>query len=148
MRNWFMVAVVSVCGLTLVVTADGSDLPAGPIHDRHELMEGIGADAKAIGGAAKIGDKAAASAAATRMQVAAKKIPDLFPKGSVHDNSRAKPEIWENWDRFVELAKDLENAAGGVVKVAAEGGELGATLGPVFATCKGCHEAFRVPEEE
>ncbi len=149
MRNSLIVALVSVCGLTLVVAAGASEhLPAGPIHDRHELMEGIGADAKAIGGAAKIGDKAAAVAAATRMQSAAKKIPALFPKGSLHENSRAKPEIWENWDRFVELAKDLENAAGGVLKVAAEGGELGATLRPVFATCKGCHEAFRVPEEE
>jgi len=71
MRNWLMVAAVSACGLTLVVAAGASDLPAGPLHDRHELMEGIGADAKAIGGAAKTGDKAAAVAAATRMQAAA-----------------------------------------------------------------------------
>jgi hypothetical protein len=38
-------------------------------------------------------------------------IPDLFPKGSTDPNSRALPAIWEKWDEFVKLAKQLEDQA-------------------------------------
>ena len=149
MRKWSLIISSSLLGLGVALSAGATDvaLPAGPIHDRHELMEGIGKSAKALGEAAKAGDRAKAATAAASIQESAKKIPDLFPKGSTHPDSRAKPEIWESWDRFMELAKQLDAAAGNVVTVAEGEGELGATTGPLFATCKSCHDDFRVPEE-
>jgi cytochrome c556 len=135
-------------GTASMAYARAVDLPEGPIHDRHELMEGIGKDAKAIGGAAKSGDAAVAAAAGKRIAEAAKKIPALFPKDSTHPNSRAKPQIWENWERFVELSEELEAAATAVVTAADAGGPIGATTGPLFQTCKGCHDSFRVPDED
>ena len=42
-------------------TSDGHALAAGPIHDRHEIMEGMGLSAKAIGAALKSGKPADAA---------------------------------------------------------------------------------------
>ena len=143
-----MLAPASLLGLFLVLPAAAADLPAGPIHDRHQLMEEIGKNAKAIGEAGKAGKPQDAVEPAAKIQEAAKKIPDLFPKGSTHPESRAKPEIWDNWERFVELSKGLETTAGDVVTAAKTGGDLGAATGPLFLNCKTCHEAFRKPDEE
>jgi cytochrome c556 len=143
-----MLAPASLFGLFLALPAAAADLPAGPLHDRHELMEEIGKNAKAIGEAGKAGKPQDAVEPATKIQEAAKKIPDLFPKGSTHPESRAKPEIWDNWERFVELAKGLETTAGDVATAAKTGGDLGAAAGPLFLNCKTCHEAFRKPDEE
>src|SRR6185295_10106246 len=35
----------------------------------------------------------------------------LFPKGSVSEKSRAKPEIWEKWDEFSKLPGTVKKAA-------------------------------------
>src|SRR5262245_34052291 len=70
-------------------------LPAGPIHDRHELMESIGDHAKKIGQAVKKNDPKPIPAEADALAAAAKKINALFPPGSTHELSRAKPEIWQ-----------------------------------------------------
>jgi cytochrome c556 len=152
MRKWWMVGASVLLGLSLTVGAYADEheakLPAGPIRDRHELMEGNGADAKAIGEAMKAGDMAKVAERAAHIQAEAPKIPGLFPKGSTHPESRAKPEIWEHWDKFVQLSKDMEAAAGKVAATAKAGGNVGATTGPLFFTCKSCHDEFRVPKEE
>ena len=49
-------AVLVAWALNAASAHDASDLPAGPIRDRHELMEGIGKNAKIINEALKKGD--------------------------------------------------------------------------------------------
>jgi cytochrome c556 len=66
-------------------------LPPGPIKDRHELMEGIGKNAKKIGDALKAGDTKPIPAAADGIAASAHKIPGLFPPGSTNEKSRALP---------------------------------------------------------
>ena len=148
MRNWWTDGLLSVLGVLVAGSVVAADLPAGPIADRHELMEAIGGNAKALGGASKAGDAEAATAAAKSMLANAKKIPELFPEGSTHPDSRAKPEIWEDWEAYVAASKALETAAEGVIQAAADGGDLGAATQKVFLSCKGCHDAFRAPEKE
>jgi cytochrome c556 len=123
------------------------ELPAGPIRDRHELMEGIGDDAKAIGAAMKKDDNAAVAASAAKIQAAAAKITALFPEGSTDPKSRAKPEIWKNWAQFAADVEKLESTAGALAAAAKGGGDVKAASQAMFGACKSCHDAFRVPEK-
>ncbi len=123
-------------------------LPPGPIHDRHELMEGIGKNAKVIGDAVKSGKFKPAAGAAAKIQTSATKIVALFPQGSTHPHSRAKPEIWTNWAKFENTAKQLEATAGEVVSAARNGGDVKGAANKMFGACKTCHDDFRVPEKD
>jgi cytochrome c556 len=133
---------------TVASHADEKDLPPGPIHDRHELMEGVGDDAKAIGAATKTGKPADAVKPAEAIAAALEKFPGMFPAGSESPLSRAKPEIWTDKAKFDEKAKQGREAALALAATAKEGGDLKAASGKMFKTCKGCHESFRKPEEE
>ncbi len=43
----------------------------------------------------------------------------LFPKGSLNDKSRAKPQIWKDFSSFEAYAKSLHTAAEGLEKTSA-----------------------------
>ena len=138
-------------GLQVVSAHEAKDLPAGPIRDRHELMEGIGKNAKIIGDAlkaGKMGPESGIGPAAMEISTSAAKIPGLFPKGSTDPKSRAKPEIWTNWTKFEDNAKRLEARAAEVANEAAAGGNIAAKSQEMFAACKSCHDEFRKPEKE
>jgi cytochrome c556 len=134
--------------VTAVYAQHAEDLPAGPIRDRHELMEGIGKNAKVIGDALKSGNFSPVGDAAAKIETSAVKVPLLFPKGSTDPKSRAKPEIWDNWKKFEELAKQLHANAGELARTAKGGGDVKARANDLFATCKSCHDDFRKPEEK
>jgi len=131
-----------------------SKLPAGPIRDRHVLMHEIGDEAENINDAFNVGsegfDTSIIQRAGTAIALNAHKIPDLFPKGSTDPNSRALPAIWEKWDEFVKLAKQLEDQAQKLSEAAgAEDDEdLKAKSKTMFGTCKSCHDQFRKPEDK
>lgn len=74
----------------------------------------------------------------------------LFPEGSTGENSRAKPEIWQELEHF---ADDLDKAKGAARMVADSGAANDeAAFRKVFLqlgeTCKACHEHFRKPKKE
>lgn len=146
---------LSICligaGLSLAVVAAAheheKDLPEGPIRERHELMEGIGKNAKIIGDAMKAGDFAKIPVPANSIAEAAKKIPDLFPEGSAHPKSRAKPEVWTSPDAFAIEAKQLETTAAALAKAAQEQKNVPVAATEMFGTCKSCHNKYRIPED-
>jgi cytochrome c556 len=137
-----------VAGLITTARAHEGKRPPGPIHDRHELMEGIGKNGKAIGEALKAHDLTRVASAAAAIQTDAAKVPGLFPPGSTHPASRAKPEIWSNWDKFEADAKQLEARAGALSAAAKGGGDASGAADALFDTCKSCHDQFRVPEKK
>ncbi len=147
---WITGAVLLLLGGEAAVRAanHAADLPAGPIRERHELMEGIGNSAKTIGDALKAGNTAPVAAAAERIQRDASRITALFPPGSTHKKSRAKPEIWQSWSKFEAAAKDLQSAAAALAVAAQGGGDVRGGAQAMFDTCKSCHDQFRVPEKK
>jgi cytochrome c556 len=148
-RIAILVATIAIAASGIVHAHKGKeDMPPGPIHDRHELMEGIGKNAKTIGDAMKTGNMAAIPSAAKQIQTDAAKVLALFPKGSTHPSSRAKDEIWVHWDKFEGLTKELETKAGELVTAASSGGDVDAAAKAMFGTCKSCHDQFRKPEEK
>ncbi len=123
-------------------------LPEGPIRERHELMERVGKQAKIIGDALKAGKvEPVAPAAAKIADEAAKALP-LFPEGSTHPRSRAKPEIWQQWPEFEKLMGRLQADAKATVEAAQSGGDVRTAANRMFGNCKSCHDRFRVPEKK
>ena len=55
------------------------------------------------------------------------------------------PDIWDNWDDFLEKAAALEDAASEVAVLAAQGGFAAAqeAAGNLGANCGGCHRPYR-----
>ena len=76
-------------------------------------------------------------------------IAALFPEGSSGDSSRAKAEIWQNWDAFLASATELSAQADALTVAAGENNAVSAKehMQKVFGTCKGCHDQFRKPEQ-
>lgn len=102
---------------------------------------------KAIKAALEAGDGATIATEAEQIAAFSAKIPDLFPKGSDGD-SRAKAEIWSDWDDFVAKAK-ANGAAASALAAAAKTGDMDASKAALDAmgkTCGACHDAYRVPK--
>ena len=72
-------------------------------------------------------------------------IPGLFPAGSAHPQSRAKPEIWKNKADFDAKAKALGEAAARVT-AAGKAEDLkayAAAAEQLNGACKACHTLYR-----
>ncbi len=124
------------------------NLPPGPISERHDLMEGMGKNAKTIGAAAKSGQPGSIVQPARAIAGSASRIPGLFPPGSTHPESRAKPEIWDKFPLFEHGAETLETGATALAEAAVKGGDVSAEVRVVMRACKSCHDEFRVPEDD
>jgi len=124
---------------------------AGVIKERQDGFKQHVKNIKAAGEAAKQGTPSEAVGPAKEMAAFAKTIPSLFPEGSTGtgDESRAKPEIWSNWDDFVQAAEANADAAEALAVTAASGTaeEVGAAVKELGKTCGACHDDYRKPKE-
>lgn len=61
------------------------------------------------------------------------------------EETRAKPEIWQNWDDFSAEFTKLEEETAALVTAAASGdmAAVGAQLGRVGGVCRSCHGGYR-----
>jgi cytochrome c556 len=139
----------------LVLMLAASSLAAAegtPQHERHELMEGVGKAAKVIGtmfrGEAEF-DAAAVQESLATFKDAAGKFGDLFPEGSeTGEGTEAAPSIWEDRDGFNAALKEFADATAAAIDAApATLEDAKASVGPVFKTCKGCHDNYRIEDE-
>jgi cytochrome c556 len=148
--------VAVAAGAALLVAAGfgaatgAADDAAEMVKQRVELMKSQGPHLKPIADYLK-GQGSADNLAADAQAVAdnAKRVPSLFPPGSVTDKSRAKPEIWQNWDDFKAKAHALELAAEKLAEVAKTGDKaaIGPQLKAVGQACGACHDKYRVPQK-
>ena len=75
----------------------------------------------------------------------AQKIPGYFPEGSGFGDTKARAEIWAQFDDFTALSKANETAANRLVK-AAESGDpdaMMASLKNLGGSCKACHRSYK-----
>ena len=70
-------------------------------------------------------------------------IPSTFEKNLMVSASRAKPEIWKNWDDFVSQARELQMIAEEMVAVAELSGAEAALQRVRQLSCGGCHGPYR-----
>lgn len=126
---------------TVVLAADATEPNAKA---RQELMDTIGMNIKVLGdmaGGKAAFDAAAAGAAKEALVAAAAQIPEKFGTESTDPASKAKPEIWANFDKFKDEAAELGEAAEALDTASLD--TLKAGLGNVGGVCKDCHTTYR-----
>lgn len=81
---------------------------------------------------------------ADALAAAAPLVIPAFKTEAMTDKSEALPAIWEDWDKFEQAANKLEETSGALAAAAKTGNmaAVGAALGDVGKSCKGCHDDF------
>ena len=76
------------------------------------------------------------------------KVLDFFPRGSLSDNSRAKPEIWAKWSEFTKHPGIVTKAAQELAAAAKAGDDalIENKFKALGEACKACHTSFRAPK--
>ena len=77
-------------------------------------------------------------------------IGEAFEKEIIEGRTDAKPDVWQDWDKFVAAARGLEEASAKLADIAAAGdmAAIGAQVKNVGKACGDCHKPFRKPKEE
>lgn len=112
---------------------------------RRELMEGIGKNTKILGDMAggKVAFDAAAAEAAKAVLVASStEIAAKFEPNATDAGSKAKPEIWTNWQDFTTKAKGLNAAATALDASTLESVQAG--MEALGGACAACHKPYRM----
>lgn len=124
---------------------------SGVIKERMDAMKAMAGAMKTVGGMVK-GETQydAAKATASAQAIGAHSgvvMTKLFPKGSLHPPSEAKAEIWQDWARFEQAARELGVAAKDFETTLTAGADLPEPMRAAFRrlgeACKTCHEKFR-----
>ncbi|MYH38015.1 MAG: cytochrome c [Rhodospirillaceae bacterium] len=145
-----LLAGVILSGAILSAPAQALD-PGDAIQTRKAVMASIGAHMNGI--KAGLGAKNAKLVAGHAGAIAALApvLPGLFPRGSGPEagETRAKAEIWQQWDKFVDTTKALRKEAEELALVTELGdmAEIAAQFGTMArAGCGACHRPFRAPK--
>jgi cytochrome c556 len=143
-----LVLATAIVAVTSISVADDSD----PRHERHELMEDVRDAAKPVGQMFKGELEFDAEVVRSSLQTwhdASLVFGDLFPEGSETGmDTEAAPAIWEDragFDAALTKWRDAIEAAQAAAPMTLE--DARATVGPVFKTCKGCHDGYRIEKE-
>jgi cytochrome c556 len=139
---------VLVLAIATIAAAQSAMKSTNPVADRQRLMKLIGASWADIQAKVKAGNVDAVAVNAETIAVSAPHIPPLFPAGSLTDQSKAKPEIWQKWAEFEAAAKNLEGMADKLRDAARAKDAAGAeAMVKDFGAkaCGACHTPFRQP---
>ena len=130
-----------------VAAADAAEDPANVIKYRQAIMRSHGTHlfpiAMVVKGEVPYTEHVAAHARAAH--AVSLMLADVFPEGTDIGDTRAKPEIWQDWAKFEVAIKALQTATGELVRLAESGdmAAVGAQLEEVGKACGGCHKPFR-----
>jgi cytochrome c556 len=142
-------AVASLVVALAVGGAAAAVIAADAFQDRHKAMETVGDAAKPLFDIARKSapfDAAVVKSNATTIADNLKTASALFPAGSGGGESRAKPEIWTDAAGFEKAMKDGQAAAAALQGVKDETA-FGPAVGALGASCKACHEKYRLPKQ-
>jgi cytochrome c556 len=141
----------TAAGLLLAQSAIAETSPENAYKYRHQVMEAmghhVGAFALLFTGKADYPEHMQAHADA--IAAASAQIKDIFPEGSLVEDSDALPAIWDEPDKFAAAAKASKEATSALAQ--AVGTNDRAAIGQAFKkmgeSCKGCHQNFRVKDD-
>lgn len=140
-----LAAVIGLCGVCANAAGD-------PIADRKAAMKAVGNSMK-ISGQMMKGEveynAATAEKAMRAINASVEGFGKLFPENSMTGGkTTAAPAIWKDMAGFNALTTKLAEASVAAAD-AAKGGKatFGAALGKVGASCKSCHEKYRIKKK-
>ena len=148
MNRFSLAAITLATAASALPVAAQFQKPEDAIKYRKGALTVMGAHFARIGAmtAGRVPFDAAAAAYNADLVVTMSKLPFVaFIDGTATGDTRAKPEIWSNPDKFKAAATTMQEA---VMKldVAAKGGNLDqikAAFGDAGKACKACHDDFR-----
>lgn len=143
-----LLALALLAGPVAALAAQGME-SKDPVADRQRLMKLIGASWADIQAKVKAGNIEAAAVNAETIAVSAGHIPALFPKDSVSPQSKAKPEIWQQWEAFVKAAQGAEGLAEALrdkARAKDKDGVEAAVKEFGAKACGACHTPFRMAQ--
>jgi len=143
-RNW-SVTVILVAGCLIVVGAAAQD---AVVQRRRQMESNNSLVAEALNKAVKEKNFVEIEDKCKVIQENMNQVPDLFPRGSLAGNSRAKPEIWARWSEFTKHPANVTKAAQELA-AAAKAGDAALVEDKFKAlgdACKACHNSFRAPK--
>jgi len=145
--------IAAAAGVVTVGLAAGAAFAGGHTvaEQRVMVMKGIAGHMKALAAVAKGEAQADAGTPVhgQAIQELSLTVRFLWPEGSGGANTRAKDEIWQQWDKFMAANDAFKHAAPKLAAAAKTGdrAQIGAALGEVGKTCGGCHKPFRKPKQ-
>jgi len=140
----------------LVLTAcgggGGAEMGSESHMQRHETMEALGDAILPLNQMAQGEmpvDEAVFLEQARSLAASSADVFVGFDDQTQDEHSRAKPEIWDNWDDFVAKGEALQTAATALLEAAESGGSAAGIplVRGVRDTCGGCHRPYRAPED-
>lgn len=136
--------IVGLCLLSVSVVAhEGA---TGIVKDRMDKFKASQQALKQVFTATKSGDLEAVILLAEQIKAWAEAMPAAFPVGSDDSPSEAAPAIWTDFSGFTAAAARHAEAASGLIEAAGSGdvAATSAAAGQVAATCKACHQTYRL----
>lgn len=143
-----------ICGLSLAVFAGNVSAQSDEafLAYRQKVMKSHGASMGAIGDIMKNNLPFVSHIAvhAKDIQAMSTIVPEAFKKEITEGKTDSKPEIWKEWDKFVEASKALERESAKLAEVAVTGDKeaIAAQVKKVGGACGDCHKPYRKPEGE
>lgn len=130
---------------TVLATAPTMVLADGhAIKYRKAVMKAIGGHMGAISGILKgAGDAADLKAHTDAMAAMAHVSRTIYPEGSDFGDTKALDAIWDKPAEFKTAVDNFVMAADALKATNGDPAKVGAALGALGKSCKGCHEGFR-----
>lgn len=152
MRRLLWPVVWMVVCLALVVTGAQAQDDEAYLQHRQKVMQSLGGHMGAIGDIMKnkLPYVTTIVAHAQALQMTSTVIEDAFKKEITEGKTDAKPDIWQDWDKFVAAAKKMGEESGKLADVTQAGDmeAIGAQVKALGKACGDCHKPFRKPKEE
>ena len=148
-RSVLMVTILAAFLFAVIAQATGD--PDDAINYRQKVMNGnvahIGAIADVLKG--KVPHSSHILGHARALQALSLMLDDIFPPDSDFGQTRAKPEIWQQPEKFKAVVKAYQDATVVLVQAAKSGdmAAIGDAMGGVGKSCGGCHKPFRKPKD-
>ena len=152
MRPTLVALLVGMLGLVLILTGAQAQDDEHYLGYRQKVMKSMGASMGAIGDILKhklpfAGHIGVHASDISRMSAV---IAEAFEKEITEGRTDAKPEVWQDWDKFVAAAETLQEEGAKLAEVASGGdmAAIGAQVKNLGKACGDCHKPFRKPKEE
>lgn len=135
--------IITLAGVIVLTMAGIAN--ADVIADRKAGFQGNVKALKTIQAAISSGDMETIAASARDVADWSSRMTDYFPEGSDTGDTKARAEIWFDFDDFTSKAQDAENAALQLAGIAEAGDQdkLMDGLKNLSGTCKACHYSYK-----
>ncbi len=140
-----------VLGVGVGAVAQPADKPENIVKYRLAVQQSLGRIMRAMGDVVKgkVSFTSRLPDQALALNLSSKGLVEMFPAGTGADKlkTRARPEIWRDWDTFQATAEKLVAETAKLVEVSKSGGfeAFKAQYKAVGKVCSACHKPFRTP---